>query len=539
MERSLYLINPRCEFPTYFGGEALEAIGFAPAVLLADLAIATVAALAPPDFRVTLCDEGISPADLDTPAEFVGITGKGSQESRMIELAREYRRRGKIVIFGGCYASLSPGRLRAECDILVQGEIENIAAQLFADLRAGSWQREYFGGKPDLGNSPIPRWDLYPHHRAISGMVQTSRGCPFECEFCDVIQYLGRNQRHKAIAQVLAELDVLYELGHRVVFLADDNLTVYRARARELLLAIKNWNDSRPDGRVSFSTQVSIDCARDPELLRLCGEAGLVTVFIGIETPNADSLKETKKRQNIGVDMCERVARFTANGILVTAGMMVGFDSDTRDIFQAQYDFAMSLPIPMFTITPLNAPMATPLHARMLAENRLVDASGEAPMGFPWTTNLVPLQMSRADLMAGVRWLCNRLFRPAAFEYRLSRFIELYRPPQIAASGHQGSAPVRLVDVERAELSRRVAWLGLREEAMCARIRRRLETNPTAGPLVLLALGYYMQARYIFQQSGLWDPSLGEQPAPAFAQPGRSPVTLSDPITVTESPICQ
>jgi len=255
MAPSPYLINPRSDAPFYFGAEVHAAWGFGSTVLLADAALATVAALAPPDFAVTLCDEGISPVDFDTPSEFIGITGKISQETRMIELAREFRRRGKIVIVGGPYASLSPGRLRDECDILVQGEYENIAGKFFSDLRSGVWQREYIGDKPDLRESPIPRWDLYPNHRALSGTLQTSRGCPFECEFCDVIQYLGRKQRHKSPEQVLTELDELYRHGYRIVFLADDNLTVYRARAKELLRAIRDWNDTRTEGRVSFSTQ--------------------------------------------------------------------------------------------------------------------------------------------------------------------------------------------------------------------------------------------------------------------------------------------
>jgi radical SAM superfamily enzyme YgiQ (UPF0313 family) len=515
MGKSLYLINPRCDAPTYFGAEVHEQVGFAPTVLLADVAMPTIAAMAPPDFHVTLCDEGISRADLDTTADFVGITGKISQETRMIELAREFRRRGKKVIFGGCYATLSPQRLRGECDILVQGEIENIAPQLFSDLRGGTWQREYFGDKPDLRHSPIPRWDLYPNHRALSGMVQTSRGCPFECEFCDVIQYLGRKQRHKSPEQVLAELDVLYDIGYRFVFLADDNFTVYRARAKELLLALKEWNDARTQGRMSFSTQVSIDCSRDEELLQLCGEAGLVNVFVGIETPNADSLKETKKRQNIGVDMAERIARFCSHGMMVIGGMMVGFDSDTRDIFEAQYQFAMSLPIPMFTVAPLSAPQATPLFTRMQAENRLIDLGAESPAAFPWTTNLIPKQMSRADLIAGVRWLCNRLYRPAAFEYRVSRLIDLYQPPAIPPDS-SGAPPSRAVDAERTAVCLRAAWLGPREEAMVARLQRRVQSKPSAAGLVLLALGYYMQIRHIYHRSGLWDPALGEQPQPLF-----------------------
>lgn len=530
---SIYLINPRTDVPFYFGMEVHAAYGFDKTVLLADAAVATVAALAPPDFNVTLCDEGISPVDFDTPADFVGITGKISQEGRMIALAREFRRRGKVVICGGPYASLSPGRLRDECDILVQGELENIAGQFFSDLRSGAWKREYFGDKPDLRESPIPRWDLYPNHRALSGTLQTSRGCPFECEFCDVIQYLGRKQRHKSPQQVLAELDQLYRHGYRVVFLADDNLTVYRARAKELLAAIRDWNDLRTQGRVQFSTQVSIDCARDEEMLQLCGEAGLATVFVGIETNNADSLKETKKRQNIGVDMVERMARFAANGMMVTGGMMLGFDADGLDIFERQYEFGMSLPVPMFTVTPLSAPMATPLYSRMQAENRLMEYTQPGAV-LPWTTNIIPKQMTHAELVGGTQWLCNRLYRPAAFEHRVARFIDLFQPPATRRgnSKTQHDVPTREIDRERVELARQVTRLGPAEAAMAARIEKRLLRKPSALPLTLLAMGYYMQTRYMFQRSGLWNPALGEQPRPIFDRPEKMPIRVPVPTPV-------
>jgi hypothetical protein len=333
-----------------------------------------------------------------------------------------------------------------------------------------------------------------------------------------VIQYLGRKQRHKSTEQVLAELDVLYRHGYRVVFLADDNFTVFRARTKELLKAIIEWNDSRTEGRMFFSTQVSVDCARDEEMLQLCAAAGMSTVFVGIESPNADSMKETKKRQNVGVDMIERMGRFAANGIMVSGGMMLGFDSDSIDIFEQQYEFAMALPVPMFTVTPLSAPVGTPLYARMVAENRLMEYAESAAV-LPWTTNLIPKQMTHGQLVAGVRWLCNRLYRPAAFEQRVARFIELYQPPAQRGNSHtQLAAPSRDVDRERVELARRVTRLGPAEAAMAARLQRRLERKPAALPLVLLAMGYYMQTRHMYKVSGLWDPALGEQLRPVFDQ---------------------
>jgi radical SAM superfamily enzyme YgiQ (UPF0313 family) len=257
MSKSVYLINPVDDFPSYFGSEVFFGWGASPAVQTADLATTTVAGMFPDDFKVDLCEERITPVDLNNPADYIGITGKISQLNRMIALADEFRQRGKIVMIGGPYASLSPDTFRPHCDILVRGEIEGIFDKICDDLRTSHWKEEYFGGREDLSNSPIPKWEKYPNHRALAGSLQTSRGCPFECEFCDVIQYVGRKQRHKPINLVLAELDVLYRHGYRTIFLADDNFSVYRSRAKELLVALRAWNDRQGNGRVEFMTQMS------------------------------------------------------------------------------------------------------------------------------------------------------------------------------------------------------------------------------------------------------------------------------------------
>ena len=277
---------------------------------------------------MTICEEYVEEIDFDVDADFIGVTGKVIQGQRMNEVADEFRRRGKTVLIGGPHASLSPEAVRDHCDILIIGELESIAEDFFSDLENGNWKSEYVADKPDLSTSPLPKFHLYPNDRALSGCVQTSRGCPFECEFCDVIQYLGRAQRHKMVEQIITELDVLYDIGYRAVFLADDNFTVYRKRAKAVLRALADWNASRKDGPVAFHTQVSIDAARDPEIMRLCGEAGLTRVFIGIETPNEESLRETGKRQNVGINLVDQIQVFLDHGISVTGGMIVGFDHD-------------------------------------------------------------------------------------------------------------------------------------------------------------------------------------------------------------------
>src|ERR1051326_5722367 len=393
--RTFLLINPASDMPTYFGAAG----GLQAVTRSADPALPTLAALAAPHLDVVMCDEMIDPVPYDAGPDYVGITGKVSQRGRMVAIAHEFRRRGVTVIIGGPYASLDPEALRPHCDILVRGEVEAIADQLFADLAAGTWRDEYIGTAVDLATSPIPAWHGYRNERALIGCVQTSRGCPFECEFCDVIQSLGRKQPQNPPRAVVAELDLLHRLGYRRVFLADDNLTVHRRRAKELLDELRLWNAANGADRMSFITQVSIDAVRDDELLAMCAEAGLTHVYVGLETPNKESLREAHKRQNLHGDLVEEVQRFLAHGIRVTAGIITWFDAEDASIFERQYEVVMATGIPIFSLGALVAPVATPLHARMAAAGRLEGDSPEMA-ALPWTTNIIPARMSSAELVS-------------------------------------------------------------------------------------------------------------------------------------------
>lgn len=501
MPKSLYLINARAKGASYFGAEVFAHFGFPHAQGIADLAAVTVAALAPSGWDISLCDEHLSCVDFDHPAVYVGITGKVTQATRMLEIAAQFRKRGKTVLMGGPCASLSPELFRGHCDILVTGELETIAQELFADLERGCWKAEYAGGRADLAMSPMPRWDLYPTERALSGCVQTSRGCPFECEFCDVIQYLGRRQRIKPIPQILDELDVLYQHGFRTVFLADDNFTVQRRQAKEILLALSDWNRKRQAGPVAFNTQVSIDAARDPELLEMLSSAGMRNVFIGIETPNQESLKESRKRQNVGVDLQAQVRRFLEHGISVTGGMIVGFDHDGPDIFARQLAFAMESPIPIFSLGALVAPAATPLYDRMQAAGRLV-AGGPEVAASPWDTNILPARMTRQELLEGLRWLCHELYTPANFERRVLQMIDVLPPSPAVAEGAAASLR-RSIESETMLIIKRVTEQGDGEREMMATIVRALKKKPSARRTVLQALFRYAQVRYLYESQPL------------------------------------
>jgi radical SAM superfamily enzyme YgiQ (UPF0313 family) len=530
LAKSIYLIHPVADFPSYFSAEVFAARGLTPTIAMADLAIATIAAMAPGDFAVRLCDETVSQIDFNTSADFVGITGKVSQWGRMKSIAHEFRRRGRTVLIGGPYASLSPEVVRPHCDILVRGEIEDIAPQIFADLRSGIWLSEYIGTKPDLRRAIMPRWDLYPNDRALMGSVQTSRGCPFECEFCDVIEYLGRKQRHKPIANVLAELDELYRLGYRAIYLADDNFTVFRSRTKELLTAIRDWNAQQLDGNVHFATQVSVDAAGDVELLQLCADAGLTYVFIGVETPNEESLRESKKRQNLKKNLSEEIQRFIDYGISVDCGMIVGFDGDDLSIFRRQYEFAMATAVPIFSLGMLVAPAATPLYARLAKEGRLTPEGAEVAAA-PWSTNINPKQMTRDQLYDGIRWLCNSIYRPEAFEERATKLIHTLGSKREALDRSSMPKLQRSVDVDAVDLIRSVRRLGPAEDKMLSSLMKKLLRNREATRHIMGDLVRYSQVRYMYECGQLWQPSWPEN-SEGTLMGRRAAITAASPVPV-------
>ena len=511
--KSVYIIAPRSEVPYSFGAEVFEHHGFAPVQWVADLAILTLAALVPDDFDVDICDEAHTPVDFDVAADYICVTGKISQSSRMRKIADEFRRRGKTVLIGGPYASLSPNSVRDSCDILVHGEVEEIASNLFSDLRSGHWKSEYFGGRPDLALSPIPRWDMYPNERTVTVAIQTSRGCPFECEFCDVIQYLGRKQRHKPVERILDELDVVYSHGYRDVFLTDDNFTVYRRRAKEVLDALRHWNERADNGPVRFVTQVSIDVAKDEELMRMCAESNLTTVFVGLETPNEASLREAKKRQNLLADPIEQVRKLVNHGVHVMSGMVVGFDNDAPDIFERQFEFAMSSPIPIFFLGALTAPEATPLYDRMEQTGRLIPNGNETSL-VPWSTNIVPISMSQEQMSVGMQWLANRLFEPSFFGERVVSFIDNFHREPVKSVGRLEAPSWNGLELDMRALIGRLCNSGPGEKQMARRIGAALRKKPSAGPAVHSILLHYAQTRHLYDVGGYWDPAFARLSAP-------------------------
>lgn len=419
----LYIVSPDCGSDIQFEADVLRSGGWRATASVANLTLPTLAACAPDDFSVELCDERIAPADLEHPAEHVWITCNSRQASRMRVLAAQYRRRGKTVAVGGPFATLSPEAVRPHCDILFRGELEPAADELFADLRSGRWKAEYIGPPEDLARSPLPRWDLYPNDRAWIGVVQASRGCPKDCSFCEVIRYYGRRVRRKPVDRVLAELDEVWRLGYREVFLSDDNLAAERGAAEELLEAIARWNGRRSGDAVRFYAQMTPADGRDGELLALAARAGLVHAYVGVEATDPAGLLEAGKRHNLGFDMDEALRAFFRHGIDVIASLIVGFDSDDAGVFGRHEDFIGRVPLPLAQIGPLVLTSGTPLHRRYQAEGRL--RWGGTAAGLPWITNVLPKQMTQEQLLGGLVELYRRLYAPEAFARRLAGALAL------------------------------------------------------------------------------------------------------------------
>ena len=437
-----------------------------------------------------------------------------NHRDRMREIADEFRRRGRPVAIGGPFASMAPEQLRAHADVLFLGEAERTWPQFLSDLRDGAWQSEYREvGTVDMATSPMPAFELAPREAYLVGVLQASRGCPFSCDFCDVIIYLGRKQRHKPPERIVRELDRLYELGYHEVFVADDNFTASRKRAHAIATAIAAWNETKPS-KVTWLTQLSIDVARDSELLELCFRAGLRQAFVGVETPNKDALREVGKRQNLKRDLVTDLQTFFRQGIAVQAGMIVGFDADTLEVFRHQYEFLQAAGVPTITLNLLNAPYGTPLYARMEREGRLITPGKQQFRDFH--TAIEPKNMSVDQLAHGARWLLNKLYAPDAFLERLRTFAALL--PDVPRGASAG--------LDEAEAKRGLAlWHGI------MRAHRRL--GPEHHKVALRAMQLFrrkdkallptilLQYKHVvstLMRRGAWDPGLSRLDEPDFAQ---------------------
>ena len=453
------------------------------------LGLLTVSAMLPEKWERRLVDMNVRPlenADIewaDMVFASAMIVQKGSLE-RVVELCKA---RGKRVVVGGPYVSTSAEHL-PEADHIFVGEAEATLPEFVRDLENGEPRRVYRAAeRPALDATPAPHFRLAELGRYSAMSVQYSRGCPFSCEFCDIIEIYGRVPRTKSNEQMLSELDALRELGWRgLVFIVDDNFIGNKRNVRRLLPELIEWSE-RHGRPFSFITEASVNLAEDDALLEMMRRANFRRVFLGIETPVEESLKEAQKGQNTRRDLLESVRKIQSYGMEVMAGFIVGFDNDPEDIFDRQIEFIRESAIPLAMVGLLTALPDTQLWRRLKREGRLLgESTGDNTEG---TLNFIP-RMETARLVEGYRKILRTIYSPAEYYQRaldcLSRLTEEPEPRRSRLTG------------DAAAFVRVVLALGVRDGARSEfwRYMRRAASSHRrnfAHAVTLAAMGYHFR----------------------------------------------
>jgi radical SAM superfamily enzyme YgiQ (UPF0313 family) len=427
----LLLINPK--FPESFWSFrwAVDEVLPGKRSLNPPLGLATLAALCPPDWEVSIVDENVEPLPLRPQADLVGVCGMGVQAARQKQLLRYYRAAGYHTVAGGSYASLCPEEYREIADTVVAGEAEYMWPKFCADFAAGAPGAVYREtGNVKLEDSPTPRFDLLKLERYVSATLQLSRGCPFNCEFCDIIVMFGRRPRYKSVEQIGRELDSLHALGARKVFFVDDNFIGNKAVAKEVLRFLAGYQ-ARHGRAMRFGTEASLNLAADEELMSLFRDAGFEWVFVGLETPDPQTLREARKTQNCTLDPLAAVRRIYSHGIDVLAGFIVGFDRDTPAAFAAQERFIRDSGIMVAMVGLLTALPKTPLYERLAREGRVLAHAANGD-NTKLATNIVPKSMTVEQMVQGYLRLYRSLLTDRGIGERVRNKLRHFgAPPQL------------------------------------------------------------------------------------------------------------
>ena len=427
------LVNP--EFPkTYWGfNYALRIVGKRSAY--PPLGLLTVSALLPPDWEKRLIDlnvnRGLQAKDIKW-ADMVFVTGMLIQKDSFHRVVNECKAGGKRVVVGGSYVSTSMQEV-PKADHIFVGEAEATLPEFVADLNVNRAKAVYKAAeRPLLPTSPIPDYGLVDMRKYNTMSVQYARGCPFNCEFCDIIEIYGRVPRTKDDDQVLAELEVLRKSGWKgTVFFVDDNFIGNKPKVKRLLPKLIEWQEKH-GFPFTFLTQASVNLADDTDLLRAMQLAGFHRVFIGIETPVEASLNETQKLQNtqksLKRNLLDSVREIQSYGMEVMAGFIVGFDNDPDDVFDLQIEFIRESAIPLAMVGTLTALPDTQLWRRLRNEGRLISESDGNNVVGEGEFNFVPV-MDAKKLIAGYRRIVKTVYRSSEFYARVLDCLQRLPPP--------------------------------------------------------------------------------------------------------------
>lgn len=409
---------------------------------LPPLGLVTVAGMLPVEWKKRLIDTNVARItnnDLEW-ADYVFMSAMVVQRDSAIKIISRCKEAGVKVVAGGPLFTSDYAQFE-DVDHFVLNEAELTLKPFIADLQNGEPKHIYQTPEfVDIAETPTPMWELLDMKRYASMSLQYSRGCPFHCEFCNVTALFGHKPRIKTSAQVIEELDGLYNRGwrNRVFFVDDNFIGNIKNLKNELLPALIKWHENKPE--ITFYTEVSINLADDEELMHLMTEAGFDTVFIGIETPNEASLAECSKKQNKNRNLVEDVKRIQRAGFQVQAGFILGFDSDTPTIFQRQIDFIEKSGIVTAMIGLLQAPVGTKLYARMEKEGRLLGKwSGD---NVNCTTNIIT-NMNFNTLREGYLGILRNIYSHEQYYQRIKTFLSEYKPSKISSS----AAEVKFSDI--------------------------------------------------------------------------------------------
>jgi radical SAM superfamily enzyme YgiQ (UPF0313 family) len=393
---------------------------------LPPLGLLTVAAMLPEEWNKRLVDlnaQNLKGEDLEW-ADIAMIGCMTVQRESAARVIKRCRDAGLKIVAGGPLFS-SEHEHFPDVDHFVLDEAEETLPVFLSDLERGCPQPIYRAEKyPEISETPIPLWELVDLSRYASMSIQYSRGCPYDCEFCDVTVLFGHRPRTKTSAQITAELAALRDHGWRGrIFFVDDNLIGNKRRLREdLLPTLIEWR--KRHGSAAFYTEATINLADDPVLMASMVEAGFDTVFVGIETPAEESLVECSKKQNTRRDLVEDVKKIQRAGMQVQAGFIVGFDNDEPSIFRRQIEFIQRSGIVTAMVGILQAPYGTKLYERLKREERLL---GEFKGDNEGTTNFIP-KMDVDTLREGYRSILAHIYAPEHFYRRARTFLREYRP---------------------------------------------------------------------------------------------------------------